>query len=86
MFELVVICMEGRERVLNEQLASPDIRIMPVPESITGIVQELKRVRFDILYYWEIATDPLNYFLPFYRLAPVQCTSWGIQVTSGIPT
>jgi predicted O-linked N-acetylglucosamine transferase (SPINDLY family) len=28
----------------------------------------------------------LNYFLPFFRLAPVQCTSWGIQVTSGIPT
>ncbi|MBN1909774.1 MAG: hypothetical protein JW818_08545, partial [Pirellulales bacterium] len=24
------------------------------------------------------------YFLPFFRLAPVQCTSFGIQVTSGI--
>ena len=86
MFELVVICIAGREQILNEQLACPDVRIMPVPESITGIVHVLGQVRFDILYYWEIATDPLNYFLPFYRLAPVQCTSWGIQVTSGIPT
>ena len=86
MFELVVICMDGREQLLNEQLACPGVKIMPVPESITGIVQALGQVRFDILYYWEIATDPLNYFLPFYRLAPVQCTSWGIQVTSGIPT
>ena len=85
MFELVIICITGRERLLEEQLACPGIKIMPVPESITGVVQALAQVRFDILYYWEIATDPLNYFLPFYRLAPVQCTSWGIQVTSGIP-
>ena len=86
MFELVVICIAGREQLLNEQLACPGVKILPVPESITGAAQALRQVRFDILYYWEIASDPLNYFLPFYRLAPVQCTSWGIQVTSGIPT
>jgi protein O-GlcNAc transferase len=86
LFELVVICISGREQLLNEQLACPGVNILPVPESITGAVQALRQARFDILYYWEIATDPLNYFLPFYRLAPVQCTSWGIQVTSGIPT
>jgi predicted O-linked N-acetylglucosamine transferase (SPINDLY family) len=27
----------------------------------------------------------VNYFLPMFRLAPVQCTSWGWPVTSGIP-
>jgi len=86
MFELVVICITSREHLLREMLACPAVKIMPVPESITGIVQALTKVRFDILHYWEIATDPLNYFLPFYRLAPVQCTSWGIQVTSGIQT
>ena len=32
-----------------------------------------------------MGTDATNYFLPYLRLAPVQCTSWGIQVTSGIP-
>jgi predicted O-linked N-acetylglucosamine transferase (SPINDLY family) len=37
------------------------------------------------LYYWEVGTDATNYFLPFLRLAPVQCTSWGVQVTSGVP-
>lgn len=26
----------------------------------------------------------MNYFLPFARPAPVQCTSWGIQVTTGV--
>jgi protein O-GlcNAc transferase len=86
MFELVVICMAGREQLLNEWLACPGVKIMPVQESITAIVQALGQMRFDILHFWEIATDPLNYFLPFYRLAPIQCTSWGIQVTSGMPT
>jgi predicted O-linked N-acetylglucosamine transferase (SPINDLY family) len=28
----------------------------------------------------------LNYFLPFAGLAPVQCTSWGVQVTTGLST
>ena len=37
-----------------------------------------------MLYHWEVGSDALNYFLPFLRLAPVQCTSWGTQVTSGL--
>lgn len=85
-FELSVICIAGRETYVSELLNCPQIRVLPVPENITAAAETLKRAQFDILYYWEIATDPLNYFLPFYRLAPVQCTSWGIQVTSGIPT
>ena len=27
----------------------------------------------------------MNYFLPFARLAPVQCTGWGSTITSGVP-
>jgi len=42
--------------------------------------------KFDVLLYREIGTDSLNYFLPFCRLAPVQATTFGHQVTSGIPT
>ncbi len=85
-FDLTVICTTGRENHIAEQLDAPHVRLLPIPEQITDIVGVLTDARFDILYYWEIATDPLNYFLPFYRIAPIQCTSWGIQVTSGIPT
>ena len=85
-FELVIACAAGREQVMQRLLANPAVGIMPVPEAISALAQFLRQGGFDILYHWEIATDPLNYFLPFYRLAPVQCTSWGIQVTSGIPT
>jgi predicted O-linked N-acetylglucosamine transferase (SPINDLY family) len=85
-FEITVICSVSREKYVRELVNCERIRVLPVPEQIAAMAETLKRARFDILYYWEIATDPLNYFLPFFRLAPVQCTSWGIQVTSGIPT
>ena len=85
-FELTVICIRGREKYFRELLDCPHVRILAVPEHISDAVKLLQRAQFDILYYWEIATDPFNYFLPFFRIAPVQCTSWGIQVTSGIPT
>jgi predicted O-linked N-acetylglucosamine transferase (SPINDLY family) len=41
--------------------------------------------RFDLLYYWEVGTDLLNYLLPFWRAAPVQCAGWGWPATTGIP-
>ncbi len=37
-----------------------------------------------MLYFWEVGTDAMNYFLPFGRLAPVQCTGWA-TMTSGVP-
>jgi predicted O-linked N-acetylglucosamine transferase (SPINDLY family) len=32
-----------------------------------------------------VGTDSTNHFLPFLRLAPVQCTGWGWPDTSGAP-
>ena len=54
--------------------------------SLMSLASAVQSAKFDLLYYWETGTDSTNYFLPFMRLAPVQCTSWGWPVTSGIPT
>jgi protein O-GlcNAc transferase len=58
-----------------------------VPDSarFLAAAEAIRAGQFDVLYYWEIGTDNLNYFLPFCRLAPLQCTSWGVPATSGIP-
>ncbi len=45
----------------------------------------MRAAEFDALHFWEVGTDAVNYCLPFCRLAPVQCTSWGWPVTSGVP-
>lgn len=48
-----------------------------------GIVEAQE---LDILYYPDIGMEPLTYFLAFNRLAPVQCTTWGHPLTTGIST
>lgn len=44
---------------------------------------EINKHQIDLLYYWEIGTDFLNYWLSFYKPALVQITSWGFPLTSG---
>lgn len=83
-WELTVVCSRAGDARLRPQLENRSVRTMIVPDRFDRTVEAIKRAEFDILYYWEVGTDATNYFLPFFRLAPVQCTSWGVQVTSGI--
>lgn len=46
--------------------------------------QRLAHQQLDILCYPDIGMDNFTYFLAFARLAPVQCTTWGHPVTTGI--
>lgn len=84
-FDLVIVCSPAGAGRLKEPAAEASARLLPTAEPLGRIARTIRDARFDVLYYFEIGTDATNYFLPFLRLAPVQCTSWGIQVTSGIP-
>ena len=46
--------------------------------------QQIADKELDILVYPDIGMDSFTYFLAFARLAPVQCTTWGHPVTSGL--
>lgn len=48
-------------------------------------VAEIRARAFDLVYFWEVGTDPLNYFLPYFRLGRVQWTSWGSGGSTGHP-
>ena len=84
LFELVVICLPGGIEKLRRSLDVEGLHFVVVPDRLDRAVEVIRDNRFDLLYFWEIGTDPTNYFLPFFRLAPVQCTSWGVPGTSGI--
>ncbi len=84
-FELVVMGSARGTKTLHAALCNPAIKLLSLPAELEQAVDSIREEQVDLLYYWEVATDITNYFLPFHRLAPVQCTSWGIQVTSGIP-
>lgn len=84
-FELVIVCSQaGHGRILTG-LPIESMQLLLLPERLDRAVEAVRAAGFDVLYYWEVGTDPINYFLPFFRLAPIQCTSWGFPVTSGIP-
>ncbi|MGE0758157.1 MAG: tetratricopeptide repeat protein [Pirellulaceae bacterium] len=84
-YELVLVCPRASVPQLREALP-PSIPFLAIPARLDEAADTIRDAGFRALYYWEIGTDAMNYFLPHLRLAPVQCTSWGIQVTSGIPT
>lgn len=85
LLELVVVCSLAGHTKIQAEIGQDSIRTLVVPDRIDRLADTIRASSFDLLYYWEVGTDPINYFLPFFRLAPVQCTSWGFPVTSGIP-
>ena len=83
-FEIVIVCPSASESNIRDGIARR-FEFLTFPHSAAPAAKAIRAGDFAVLYYWEIGTDAVNYFLPFFRAAPVQCTSWGIQVTSGIP-
>jgi len=83
-FDVTVITSEAATKRARVALRNDAIATASLPTDFPAMIAMLRSLRLDLLYYWEIGTDPTNYFLPFYRTAPLQCTSWGWPVTSGM--
>jgi protein O-GlcNAc transferase len=85
-FRITVIhSLPNGGKILRPALQNPQINFLGIPKRLDLAAALIREAKPDILSFWEIGTDVVNYFLPFYRLAPVQVTSWGWPVTSGIP-
>lgn len=85
-FRLTLVCNRpDMVTTLRQSLTNPALSYLVLPARLDEAAFALHRAAFDLLYYWEVGTDATNYFLPFFRPAAIQCTSWGWQVTSGIP-
>lgn len=84
-FEPVVICSPAGASVVRSAIRSESVGALAVPDRLYQATDAIRAGGFDLLYYWEVGSGTANYFLPFFRLARVQCTGWGLPVTSGIP-
>ncbi len=83
-FEPVIVCPEQDLELCRREIASHDVGWAPYPHDFEQSVAAITSARCDILYHHQIGTAVTNYFLPFARCAPVQCTGWGTHGTSGI--
>ncbi|RMF02539.1 MAG: tetratricopeptide repeat protein [Chloroflexi bacterium] len=80
-----VICPPASVPKIQAALTNPRIDFVTLPPDLAQAVAAVKSAGFDLIYYWEVGSDSANYFLPFFRLAAVQVTSWGTPTTTGIP-
>lgn len=83
--QLAVVCPKSTRRLLEPHVRNPRLEWCTLPEDFSRMVPAIAAARFDVLYHWEIGSGVQNYFLPFFNLAPVQCTGWGLPETTGIP-
>lgn len=79
--EVVLIDLGGEA---DPALRAACSRTIAPPRDLALARDAIAAEALDILVYADIGMDPLGYFLAFSRLAPVQCTTFGHPVTSGI--
>lgn len=84
-FAPVLLCSASAAASARALINNTHVEIVILPSDPRQVVELLCRRAFDVLYHWEVGTDSLNYVLPLFRLARMQCTSWGWPVTSGMP-
>lgn len=70
---------------LQAMIGRTDVDFVPLPDRLPEAIERVAAARCDVLYHWQVDLNPLAYFLALAGPAPVQCTSWGTHVTSGIP-
>ena len=85
-FEVFFLCPAPILEECRKAFRRPGITFVGFPERFDLAVETIRDTRCDILYHWKVGGGSLDYFLPFARLAPVQCTSYGTHGTSGTAT
>ena len=83
--QLTIIAPKDAIRILRGQIKNPKVAWREMAPRFEDMVESIRNDAFDLLYFWEVGSDSANYFMPFFRLAPVQCTSWGTADTTGTP-
>lgn len=84
-YDVSIVCsLPNGQKILEPVIDNPEVSFLNLHDHLDVSSQAILNAKFDVLHYWEIGTDSTNYLLPFMRLAPVQCTSWGWPTTSGI--
>ena len=81
--DVSVLCVAPNGKSILAK-ALPGAVFVELDPQLETAAAQIHQLDLDILYYWEVGTDSLNYFLPFFKPARLQVGFWGWPVTSGI--
>lgn len=85
-FEICVFAIAPSGDAWTERMRATAEHYARLPLDLEKARDAIAAAKLDIAFFTDIGMDPLTYFLAFWRLAPIQITSWGHSVTSGIDT
>ncbi len=84
-FEIVVAVTRPALNQTRAALGDDGLTWLALSPRVDQAAGQLRAARLDLLYHWEVGSDSFNYFLPWFRPAPLQYTSWAWPLTTGIP-
>ncbi len=84
-FEVVLLRFPGQDDAYSAFVQQSADEVVTLSLHLEIARQQIAGQRLDVLFYTDIGMEPLTYFLAIARLAPVQCTTWGVPATTGIP-
>ncbi|MBF0444513.1 MAG: tetratricopeptide repeat protein [Magnetococcales bacterium] len=84
-FEIVVFRLPDNRDELSQQIDLMADKTVAITRELEKTKQIVLQEKLDVLYYPDIGMCPFTYYLAFYRLALVQCTTLGHPITTGIP-
>lgn len=84
LFEITIFTFPYPSDKLAHDINACADRVVMLPKDWKSAHQLVAQEKMDILFYTDIGMDPYTYFLAYARLAPVQCTTWGHAVTTGL--
>ena len=85
LFEITVFRTSRLSDPMADAIESAAKKVVYLQHNLDNARQAVADEKLDILYYPDVGMDVFTYFLAFARLAPVQVTSWGHPMSTGIP-
>ncbi len=85
-FEIFCYSLENVTNELSKKFEIYSDSFRELNDNLTEIIQQIDADCLDILIFLESGIDPTIIQLSGLRLAPIQCTTWGNPITSGMPT
>lgn len=82
--EVIILAASSKRDASTAKLQEACGNYYILPGNIRDAQKAVASHQCDILFYLDIGMSTFSYFLAFARLAPVQCTTGGHPITSGI--
>jgi predicted O-linked N-acetylglucosamine transferase (SPINDLY family) len=85
-FEVHVFSIGAREDEWSEAVRRVSNYHGMLPNDVLRVREVIESAELDVLFFADIGMNPTTYYLAFWRMAPIQMTTWGHPSTTGIDT